>query len=316
MTSQATRPRPAIGFTLIELLVVISIIALLIGILLPALSAARVAARRAADLSNNRQVVIGIVAYGTDFKGSPIVQYQGTVNIGGSSPYSFDAYIANYAVSSPFYGNTEVGELMRHRGDFGGKTGPNAVGLGVLVDRGYVGDINAFFCTEPPLNTSTVTGEDLGPTHSIFGAENWYVDEKFPSSGSPFVGVGTYHSRTYYMPRSSRSSLPANFESPYLWGEPSLDALGSERYMTNCPRYIGGTTLVARADQAAAHGDQGNVVSYADGSATFLSFNGTDYKGNLDVQNNADANISTFYSWMDSRGTDLERYVTTSGEAQ
>ncbi len=54
------------GFTLIELLVVISIIALLVGILLPALGAARKTAQDAVCMSNERQVGIAIMAYGTD----------------------------------------------------------------------------------------------------------------------------------------------------------------------------------------------------------------------------------------------------------
>lgn len=56
------------GFTLIELLVVISIIALLIGILLPALGAARESGKRAACLSNIRQVGIAALTYTNDNK--------------------------------------------------------------------------------------------------------------------------------------------------------------------------------------------------------------------------------------------------------
>lgn len=56
------------GFTLIELLVVISIIALLIGILLPALGAARESGKRAACLSNIRQIGIAALTYTNDNK--------------------------------------------------------------------------------------------------------------------------------------------------------------------------------------------------------------------------------------------------------
>src|SRR5687768_9475934 len=51
------------GFTLVELLVVIGIIALLIGILMPALARSRESARKAACLSNLRQVHMGFLLY-------------------------------------------------------------------------------------------------------------------------------------------------------------------------------------------------------------------------------------------------------------
>ncbi|MBA3312800.1 MAG: DUF1559 domain-containing protein [Planctomycetaceae bacterium] len=51
------------GFTLIELLVVIAVIAVLIALLLPAVQFAREAARRAACLSNMRQIAIGLHNY-------------------------------------------------------------------------------------------------------------------------------------------------------------------------------------------------------------------------------------------------------------
>ena len=57
------------GFTLIELLVVIAIIVILAALLLPALSAAQGAGRRAACLSNLRQMGIAIHSYAGDNDG-------------------------------------------------------------------------------------------------------------------------------------------------------------------------------------------------------------------------------------------------------
>jgi prepilin-type N-terminal cleavage/methylation domain-containing protein len=59
--SSVGRIRP--GFTLIELLVVVSIILLLISLLLPALGGAREAARAAACMSNQRQVLTALSGY-------------------------------------------------------------------------------------------------------------------------------------------------------------------------------------------------------------------------------------------------------------
>ncbi|MBX3095298.1 MAG: prepilin-type N-terminal cleavage/methylation domain-containing protein [Fimbriimonadaceae bacterium] len=55
------------AFTLIELLVVIAIIAILAAILFPVFARAKVAAKNSADISNGRQVAIGLVMYLSDY---------------------------------------------------------------------------------------------------------------------------------------------------------------------------------------------------------------------------------------------------------
>lgn len=54
------------AFTLIELLVVIAIIAILAAILFPVFAQAKVAAKKASDLSNLKQIGTGTMIYGTD----------------------------------------------------------------------------------------------------------------------------------------------------------------------------------------------------------------------------------------------------------
>ena len=96
------------GFTLIELLVVISIIAILAGMLLPAISLVRESARKANCGSNQRQIVLAMVAYTSENDGSwPYCK-------GGSATY---ATIANQtdgqAVASlEFISSWSDGELV------------------------------------------------------------------------------------------------------------------------------------------------------------------------------------------------------------
>lgn len=54
------------AFTLIELLVVIAIISILAAILFPVFARAKAAAKKAVDLSNHRQIIMGMMMYAAD----------------------------------------------------------------------------------------------------------------------------------------------------------------------------------------------------------------------------------------------------------
>ena len=54
------------GFTLIEMLVVIAVIAVLSGIIVPVATKARAKVREAINVSNKRQIVMGVTAFATD----------------------------------------------------------------------------------------------------------------------------------------------------------------------------------------------------------------------------------------------------------
>jgi|GEM_PF-1304928 len=88
------------AFTLIELLVVISIISLLISILLPSLQKAREAGQMARNLSNLRQIQIGLHTYAGDNNSSLL--YQRFDATGGNTPYWAGKLAGEDYISDPF----------------------------------------------------------------------------------------------------------------------------------------------------------------------------------------------------------------------
>jgi len=97
------------GFTLIELLVVIAIIAILAAILFPVFSRAREQARKAACMSNMKQIGIALMMYVQDWDETyPFINACGTAPANQVGPISIklDPYVKNKQVfSCPSAGN-------------------------------------------------------------------------------------------------------------------------------------------------------------------------------------------------------------------
>src|SRR5688500_10171955 len=128
-------PRPPrAAFTLIELLVVIGIIALVIGLLLPTLQKVRNAALRTNCLSNQRQLMQGVVTFQAQHRGR-------------MPPGIVDGSMSNSRVLRASSGDVAQFQAATNYGPGGRPYHENGwTNLGWLVLRGIAKDGRIFYC--------------------------------------------------------------------------------------------------------------------------------------------------------------------------
>lgn len=121
------------GFTLIELLVVVAILGLLTALVLPALSSAKRSGRKAACISNQRQVGLAITLYAAD--------HDGRIPYGPKAP--------PFTSPASFYPSTGSPTSLLSLRD------GSPVGLGLLLPRYLAHAGRVLFCpgSDQPLNS-------------------------------------------------------------------------------------------------------------------------------------------------------------------
>jgi prepilin-type N-terminal cleavage/methylation domain-containing protein len=134
------------GFTLVELLVVIAIIAVLVGLLLPAVSGVKQMGRKAACLSNLRQLGIAMHTYSQDH--------------GGLIPYGPKA--PPFTSPASFYPSTGAPTSLLSL-----QTGA-PVGLGLLLKQHLADTPKILFCpgNDQPLDSGAELAK-VGQTQAL-----------------------------------------------------------------------------------------------------------------------------------------------------
>jgi len=202
------------AFTLIELLVVIAIIAILAAILFPVFAQAKLAAKKAASLSNVKQITLSNIMYENDYDDNFVIASQGVWNTGCGIP----ALSSSFACVSNFATPALEWNLLLE---------PYIKSLGLFVDPG-TGDPQNIFGSNPYTAAEKLALENGGSQYgynNIFLAPIEILGSNtggwVPTMGAPLNAVSISRSSTAAVnPAGTPMFTSAQHGSPQLFPFP------------------------------------------------------------------------------------------------
>lgn len=185
------------AFTLIELLVVIAIIAILAAILFPVFAQAKVAAKKTANISNMRQLSVGVHLYVSDSEGFPMMSSLSSVSPRTRWPDYIYGYVKNEGIfQGPLAPKEMFAQAFAHNANVRhGGYGYNYQYLG--NSRTVTGNPNfPFTATESQIETSseTIVISDTQGVRSDAGriSGHYTIDPPLPSLRGSGRDTGFY----------------------------------------------------------------------------------------------------------------------------
>lgn len=166
------------AFTLIELLVVIAIIAILAAILFPVFAQAKAAAKRVVDMSNTKEITLGLHMYSGDSDDSapPMWQVQDWGNSRDAMVFWKDCLLP-YIKNGGRYPKPGGGAYTSkgEGGIFQSPLASDYAWSGTDLPAGVVGDASSRFPRSYVVNNSAGENEHMGSTESD-GSVHWYTE--------------------------------------------------------------------------------------------------------------------------------------------
>ena len=282
------------AFTLIELLVVIAIIAILAAILFPVFAQAKAAAKKAASLSNVKQIDLAMIMYEGDSDDMFVLP----VNWSNSSAQIFlngVGYQPWSAIIQPYVKNTPLMRDPQAPADLPAATGfatnlPDTIAPMYGYNQTYLAPYNG--TTFVPQSSTSVAR----PAETVLLSQKFSTSEVNSAVGSAWYcgywfGAGSYCSDTIIDPPDCGSNSAYCFDG---WGQNNFWGGGSADYLltkTAAGAYTGGSSLRTAGLMVNAWVD-GHATTKAPGAMAA----GTNYNPNI-LSTNLVVTDPTKYYW-------------------